>query len=137
MLLPAAHTSPLRSWRNADITELGLHGDRRQSFGHAHKDDDELRAGRRRNQGLIPCTVKGFSFSTSSTPALEPTQPLIQWVPGIFSRGYSGRSVKLTTHLHLVPRLRMAELYINSSVRLHCLVRAYANAGTTLIPSCL
>jgi hypothetical protein len=36
-----------------------------------------------------------------------PTQPPIQWIPGFFSRGLSGRSVKLTTHLNLVPRLRI------------------------------
>jgi hypothetical protein len=29
------------------------------------------------------------------------------------------RSVKLTTHLHLVPRLRMVELYLHSLIRLH------------------
>jgi hypothetical protein len=75
---------------------------RLESFGRAHKDDDGLRAGRRRNQGLIPHRFKGFSFSTASRPALERTQPPIQLVPGTFARGYSGRSVKLTTHLHLV-----------------------------------
>jgi hypothetical protein len=33
------------------------------------------------------------------------TQPPIQWVPGALSLGEgSGRGVKLTTHLHLVPR---------------------------------
>jgi hypothetical protein len=39
--------------------------------------------------------------------ALRPTQPPIQWVPGFFSWGWSGWGVKLTTHLHLVPRSRM------------------------------
>jgi len=42
-----------------------------------------------------------FLFATASRPALGPTQPLIQWVPGAVSRG-----VKLTTHLHLEPRLK-------------------------------
>ena len=40
----------------------------------------------------------------SKTP-LGPTQPPIQWTPGL-SQGYSGRSVALTTHLHLESRLK-------------------------------
>jgi hypothetical protein len=44
-------------------------------------------------------------FATASTPALGPTQPPIQRVPvGLFPR-VKGRAVKLTTHLHLLPRL--------------------------------
>jgi len=39
-------------------------------------------------------------------PALEHTKPPIQWVPGVLSVG-SGRGVKLTTHLQLVPKSRM------------------------------
>jgi hypothetical protein len=40
-------------------------------------------------------------WMTASRPALGPTHP-VQWVQGAFYR-----SLKLTTHLHLVPRLRM------------------------------
>jgi hypothetical protein len=36
-------------------------------------------------------------FTTASRTALGPTQPPIQWVPGAFPWGYSGRGVKLTT----------------------------------------
>jgi hypothetical protein len=32
---------------------------------------------------------------------------------GLFPRRKSGRGVKLTTHLHIVPRSRMAELYLH------------------------
>jgi hypothetical protein len=42
----------------------------------------------------------------SSRPALGSNQPPIQWVQGLFPRGYSGRGVNLTTHLQLVPRSR-------------------------------
>jgi hypothetical protein len=31
----------------------------------------------------------------------------------------SGREVKLTTDLHLVPKSRMVELYFHSTIRLH------------------
>jgi hypothetical protein len=47
--------------------------------------------------------LENFLFATASGPALD-----IQWAPGILSPGgKSGRSVKLTTHLQLVPRLKM------------------------------
>jgi hypothetical protein len=42
-----------------------------------------------------------------SNQALGPIQPPIKWVPGALSPRVSGRGVKLTTRLHLVPRLRM------------------------------
>jgi hypothetical protein len=48
----------------------------------------------------------GRDFLHLSRPALGPTQPPIQWVPGL-SRGQSGRRVALTTHPHLVPRLTL------------------------------
>jgi hypothetical protein len=46
-------------------------------------------------------------FHIVPTPALGSTQRPMQWVPALFPRGWSGRGVKFTTHLHLVPRLRM------------------------------
>jgi len=46
-------------------------------------------------------------FSETSIPAVWPTQPPIQWVPGLFP-GYIGHVVKLTTHPHLVSRLKMS-----------------------------
>jgi hypothetical protein len=46
-----------------------------------------------RVQDLSLGRVKNFLFSTSSRPALESTQPPIQWVPGALSLGVkrSGR----------------------------------------------
>jgi hypothetical protein len=48
-------------------------------------------------------------------PALGTTQPPVQWVPGVLSPGAKrGRGVMLTTHPHLVPRLRMSRSYTSS-----------------------
>jgi hypothetical protein len=45
----------------------------------------------------------------------------VQWVPGVLSPGVKrGRGVMLTTHPHLVPRLRMSRSYTSSHPkRLH------------------
>jgi hypothetical protein len=67
---------------------------------------DWLWAGRLRGWGSSPGRVKNYYFSMSSRPALGSTQPPIQWVPGALSRGESGRGVKLTTRLQLLPRSR-------------------------------
>jgi hypothetical protein len=50
-------------------------------------------------RGSIP--GKGKRFSTLPKSASRPTQPPIQWVPGLYFRGSSGRGMKLITHLHL------------------------------------
>jgi hypothetical protein len=39
---------------------------------------------------------------------LGPFQPHIQWVPGVLPGGKAAESLKLTTHLHVVPRLRVS-----------------------------
>jgi hypothetical protein len=58
--------------------------------------------------------------------------------PNLSSNGYrvlfpqSGWGLNLTTHLHLVLRLRMVELYLHSPVCLHGVVLTCLNTGTTL-----
>jgi hypothetical protein len=57
-----------------------------------------------------------FLLASVSRPAMRPTQPPVQWVPGVLSLGLKrGRGVTLTTHAHLVPRSRMGKSYTSSS----------------------
>jgi hypothetical protein len=67
-----------------------------------------------------PTEEEDFS-SAASRPALRPTQPPIQWVPGVLSPGVNrGRGVMLTTHPLLVPWLRKTRSYTSSNPeRLH------------------
>jgi hypothetical protein len=65
--------------------------------------------------------AENFLFATMFKVTLGPTQPPIHWVLDALPLGWSGQGMKLTTHLHLVPRLRMCEaippLYHTSSWR--------------------
>jgi hypothetical protein len=63
-----------------------------------------------------------FLFSIKSRSTLGPIRLPTQSVLWFFPRGWSGMCVKLTTHLHLLPRLRKVELYMDSSIRLHLMV---------------
>jgi hypothetical protein len=53
-----------------------------------------------------------FPLTSASRPALGPTQPPMQRVPGALSPGVKrGRGVMLTTHPLLLPRLRKGRSY--------------------------
>jgi hypothetical protein len=46
-----------------------------------------------------------FPLVSVSRPALGPTQPPVQWEPGVLSPGLKcGRGMMLTIHPHLLPR---------------------------------
>jgi hypothetical protein len=62
----------------------------------------------------FPAGLGIFIFTTASRTALGPAQPPIQCVPGAPSLGQSGRDVKLTTHLLLVPRSKNAWSYTST-----------------------
>jgi hypothetical protein len=67
---------------------------------------------------------------------LEFHQPPIQWVSGDLSLGWSGRDVKLTTHLHLVPRWKNAWSYTSTPQYVFmawCLVKHRDNFTFTLL----
>jgi hypothetical protein len=56
-----------------------------------------------------------FLLSSVSRPALESTQPPVQWVPGVLSPGLNhDRVVMLTTHPHLVSVSKMSRSYSSS-----------------------
>jgi hypothetical protein len=59
-----------------------------------------LRTRRPGDRSSIPVrSERIFPLASVSRPALGPTQPPVQWVPGVLSPGVRrGRSVMLTTH---------------------------------------
>jgi hypothetical protein len=74
------------------------------------------------DRGSIPeQRQKIFLLASASRPAMRPTHPPVQRVPGVLSPGVKrGRGVMLTTNPHLVPRLRMSRSYTSSPpMRIH------------------
>jgi len=67
----------------------------------------------------------GRNFPHPSRPVLEPTQPPLQWVP-FFPGSKAAQGVALTTHFHLVPRLKKASIY-NSTPPLRLRGRFYVD----------
>jgi hypothetical protein len=59
---------------------------------------------------------------------IGPTQCIPEALSPVVKRPVS----EAITHLHLLPKLRMVELYLYSSIRLHVLVLNYLSTGKTL-----
>jgi hypothetical protein len=86
---------------------------------------DGIRAGR---PGFDSRQGQEIVLFTASRTVLEPTQPPIQWTWG---GGSIGWGAKLTTHLHLLSRLNMVELYLHSPIHLHDVVKNKLGTGIT------
>jgi hypothetical protein len=71
-------------------------------------------------------TARGSIRDRGKRSFSAPQRPDWLWgQPSLLSNGYRGlspRGVKLTTHLHLVPKSRMVELYLHSPICLHGIV---------------
>jgi hypothetical protein len=87
--------------------------------------------------GSIPGRGKRF-FSIPQRPdqIWGPSSLLFNGHGGYFS-GVKRRGVKLTIHLHLMPRSRMVKLHLHYPIRLHGVVLNSLSTGTTSpIPHC-
>jgi hypothetical protein len=58
---------------------------------------------------LFPVSGRDFLLLSKAQAGSGPTQPRIDRVLAFIPRDKTGRSVNLTTHLHLVPRGRICE----------------------------
>jgi len=64
----------------------------------------------------------GRDFLHPSRPDLQPTQPRVQWAPGL-NRGLSGRGVALTTHPPSSAEVKKrVELHLTPPAGVHCLL---------------
>jgi hypothetical protein len=91
-------------------------------------------SGQRRFRMRFPADTEISLFPTASRPALQPTQPPVQWVQGAFSPEESSRGVKLAAHFCLVPKLRM-HAALCAVLRTASWCDAQLNTETNLLPS--
>jgi hypothetical protein len=69
-----------------------------------------------------PVGTRGFSLLNAQTDSGGQHSLVYSGYWELLSCGYSGRGVKLSTQLHLVPRPSMVELYFHSPIHLHGIV---------------
>jgi hypothetical protein len=90
-----------------------------------------LRAGRPGFRGSIPGrSERIFPLASVSRPALGPTQPPAQRVPGVLSRGKTRPGRDADHSPHPVPRSRISRSYIASPPS-----ASVAYSGTTFLPN--
>jgi hypothetical protein len=96
--------------------------------------ENRIWAVRPRSWGLIPGRGKRFSLfrNVQTGSALSPISYTMDTGGRFFPED---RGEKLTTHLHLVPRSRMMELYLHSPFTSRCLLKPRDNF--TFYYSCL
>jgi hypothetical protein len=73
-------------------------------------------------QGSILGKGKKFSLLHTVEAGSGAPPSLLPIGAGAYSPGLKSRSVKLTTHSHIVQRLRMVELYLHSPICIHGVV---------------
>jgi hypothetical protein len=98
---------------NYSRTNQGVQSRRQNIWGYGNE-----KVGLARRHGLEGQGIESRwkrDFPHLSSPAPRPTQPPVQWVPGL-SRGKGGRGVVLTTDPHLVCRgsRKRVKLYLYS-----------------------
>jgi hypothetical protein len=83
---------------------------------------DWLRAGRPRGRSSIFGVVKNVHFSLSCRPALGPTKPPIQWVPGSFPGGKVAVAWSWPLTSNYCRGQENVDLYMHSLICLHGVV---------------
>jgi hypothetical protein len=99
-------------------------GDRRFFWGGGYETvppkrsqySDWLRAGRPRGRSSSPGGVKNFHSYMSCRPALGPTKPPIQWVPGALSPGVKQPGCEADHSLPTTAEVKKTLIYTSTSL---------------------
>jgi hypothetical protein len=107
-------------WRS--VTSLYLCPFINQEPGQPSRYSDWLRAERLGFRGSIPAELEISLFSTAPKPALESTQPPIQWVPEALSPGVKRPGREADHSLPSNAEVKNAWRYTSTPIRLHSVV---------------